>query len=53
MPTGTQLQITLSLSPGEDDWLLFRQATDPKRPSLTSFFPKWGQGKCPEQFIEF
>jgi hypothetical protein len=24
----------------EDDWLLVHQATDPKRPSLTLFFPK-------------
>jgi hypothetical protein len=37
----------------EDDWLLVHQATDPKRPSLTSFFPKRGQGKGPEQFIRF
>jgi uncharacterized cysteine cluster protein YcgN (CxxCxxCC family) len=29
----------------EDDWLLIHQATDPKRPSLTSFFPKKGAGK--------
>jgi hypothetical protein len=29
----------------EDDWLLADQATDPKRPSLTSFFPKKGTGK--------
>jgi hypothetical protein len=28
----------------EDDWLLVHQANDPKRPSLTSFFPKMGQG---------
>jgi hypothetical protein len=28
----------------EDDWLLVHQATDPKRPSLTSFFPKRGKG---------
>jgi hypothetical protein len=28
----------------EDDWLLVHQATDPKRPSLTSFFPKKGKG---------
>jgi hypothetical protein len=27
----------------EDDWLLIHQATDPKRPSLTSFFPKKGK----------
>jgi hypothetical protein len=26
----------------EDDWLLVHQATDPKSPSLTSFFPKKG-----------
>jgi hypothetical protein len=37
----------------EDDWLLVRQATDPKRPSLTSFFPKRGQGKGSEQFLGF
>jgi hypothetical protein len=35
----------------EDDWLLVHQATDPQRPSLTSFFPKRGQGKGSEQFI--
>jgi hypothetical protein len=35
----------------EDDWLLVHQATDPKRPSLTSFFPKKGKGS--EQFIGF
>jgi hypothetical protein len=35
----------------EDDWLPVYQATDPKRPSLTSFFPKKGQGKASEQFI--
>jgi hypothetical protein len=29
----------------EDDWLLVHQVTDPKRPSLTSFFPTIGQGK--------
>jgi hypothetical protein len=29
----------------EDEWLLVHQATDPKRPSLTSFFPKKGTGK--------
>jgi hypothetical protein len=29
----------------EDDWLMVRQATDPKRPNLTSFFPKTGTGK--------
>jgi hypothetical protein len=28
----------------EDDWLLVHQATDPKRPSFTSFFPKKGKG---------
>jgi hypothetical protein len=28
----------------EDDWFLVHQATDPKRPSLTSFFPKRGKG---------
>jgi hypothetical protein len=28
----------------EGDWLLIRQATDPKRPSLTSFFAKKGKG---------
>jgi hypothetical protein len=28
----------------EYDWLLVHQATDPKRPSLTSFFPKKGKG---------
>jgi hypothetical protein len=27
----------------EDDWLLVHQATDPKRPSLKSFFGKKGQ----------
>jgi hypothetical protein len=32
----------------EDDWLLVHQAIDPKRPSLTSFFPKMGQGKGSE-----
>jgi hypothetical protein len=37
----------------EDDWLLLHQATDPKSPSLTSFFPKKGQGKGSEQFIGF
>jgi hypothetical protein len=37
----------------EDDWFLVHQATDPKRPSLTSFFPKRGQGKGSEQFIGF
>jgi hypothetical protein len=39
----------------EDDWLLVHQVTDPKRPSLTSFFPKRGkgQGKGSEQFIGF
>jgi hypothetical protein len=29
----------------EDDWLLVHQATDPKRPSLTSFSRKNGTGK--------
>jgi hypothetical protein len=29
----------------EDDWFLVHQATDPKRPSLTSCFPKKGTGK--------
>jgi hypothetical protein len=28
----------------EDDWLLVHQATDPKRPTLTLFFPKKGKG---------
>jgi hypothetical protein len=28
----------------EDDWLLVHQETDPKRPSLTSFFPKKRKG---------
>jgi hypothetical protein len=28
----------------EDDWLLANQAIDPKRPNLTSFFPKRGKG---------
>jgi hypothetical protein len=37
----------------EDDWLLVHQATDPKRPSLTSFFPKRGHEKGSEQFIGF
>jgi hypothetical protein len=37
----------------EDDWPLVHQATDPQRLSLTSFFPKRGQGKGPEQFIGF
>jgi hypothetical protein len=27
----------------EDDWFLVHQATDPKRPSLTSFFPRKGE----------
>jgi hypothetical protein len=36
----------------EDDWLLVHQATDPKRPSLTSF-PENGQEKDSEQFIGF
>jgi hypothetical protein len=35
----------------EDDWLLVYQVADPKRPSLTLFFPKRGQGKGCEQFI--
>jgi hypothetical protein len=31
----------------EDDWLLVHEATDPKRPSLTSFFPeKWDREKA-------
>jgi hypothetical protein len=29
----------------EDDWLLVRQVTDPKRPSLRSIFPKEGTVK--------
>jgi hypothetical protein len=29
----------------EDDWFLVHQANDPKRPSLTSFFPKRGKGQ--------
>jgi hypothetical protein len=29
----------------EGDWLLVHQATDPKRPSLMSFFAKKGTGK--------
>jgi hypothetical protein len=29
----------------ENDWLLVHQAADPKRPSLTPFFPKNGTGK--------
>jgi hypothetical protein len=37
----------------EDDWFLVDQATDPKRPSLTLFFPKSGQGKGSEKFIRF
>jgi hypothetical protein len=37
----------------EDDWLLVHQVTDSRRPSLTSFFPKRGQGKGSGQFIEF
>jgi hypothetical protein len=37
----------------EDDWLLVHQAADPKPSSLKSFFPKRGQGKDSEQFIEF
>jgi hypothetical protein len=28
----------------EDDWLLVHQATDPKCPSLTPFFPKRAKG---------
>jgi hypothetical protein len=28
----------------KDDWLLVHQATDPKHPSLTSFFPERGKG---------
>jgi hypothetical protein len=35
----------------EDDWLLVHQATDPKRPSLTLFFPKREQGKGSEQLF--
>jgi hypothetical protein len=35
----------------EDDWLLIHHATDPRRPNLTSFFQKRGQGKGSEQFI--
>jgi hypothetical protein len=27
----------------EDDWLLVDQSTNPKRPSLTSLFPKKGK----------
>jgi hypothetical protein len=37
----------------EDDWRLVHQATDPKRPSLTLFFPRNGTGKGSEQFIGF
>jgi hypothetical protein len=37
----------------EDDWLLVHQATDPKRPSSTSSFPKRGDGKGSERFIRF
>jgi hypothetical protein len=37
----------------EDNWLLVHQTTDPKYPSLTSFFPKRGHGKGSEQFIRF
>jgi hypothetical protein len=37
----------------DDDWLLVHQATDPKRPSLTSFSRKMGRGKGSEQFIGF
>jgi hypothetical protein len=29
----------------EDDWLLVHQATDPKRASVTLFFPMKGTGK--------
>jgi hypothetical protein len=29
----------------DDDWLLVHQVTDPKRPSLTSFFPTKGTNK--------
>jgi hypothetical protein len=28
----------------EDDWLMVHQVTDPKCPSLRSFFPKMGKG---------
>jgi hypothetical protein len=28
----------------EDDWLLVQQPIDPKRPTLTSFFPEKGKG---------
>jgi hypothetical protein len=38
----------ISLSSGdpeiEDDWILVHQATNHKRPSLTSFFPEKGKG---------
>jgi hypothetical protein len=37
----------------EDDWFVVHQATDSKRPNLTLFFPKKGQGKGSEQFIGF
>jgi hypothetical protein len=37
----------------EDNSLLVHQATDPKRPSLKSFFPKRGEGKGSEQLIGF
>jgi hypothetical protein len=29
----------------EDDWLLVHQVIDPKRPSLTPFFPRKGTEK--------
>jgi hypothetical protein len=37
----------------EHDWFLVHQATDPKHPSVTSFFPKKEEGKGSEQFIGF
>jgi hypothetical protein len=37
----------------EDDWPLVHQATDPKRPSSTSFFREMGQGKGSEQLSGF
>jgi hypothetical protein len=37
----------------EDDWLLVHKAIDPKRPSSALLFPKMGQGKGSEKFIEF
>jgi hypothetical protein len=37
----------------EDDWLLVHQAIDQKRPNLTSFSRKRGQGKGSEHFIGF